>query len=181
MSIFFQDEKVAIEEHPVFYARKEFWIGILAIIAGIIYDFISIYYFPQMNLKFEQIIYIHSLSIINTMPAVPLVFSIIGIIEIIVAELLSKEEKIIVTNKRVITVKGLVNKDISSAIPSKITDVKIDKTLADMLLRVSTIRIFVQDLPNGLEFHSIKNASNVQSKILDLIQGKLEIPEEKQK
>jgi hypothetical protein len=176
MGLLFPDEKVVIEEHPVIYARKEFWIGIFALIAGVVYNYLSIAYFPTLNLKLGEIVsYIDNNPALANLPAVPTVFSLIGIIEIIAAELLARLEKIIVTNKRVITVKGIINKDISSAIPAKITDVRIDRSLFDLLLGVSTIQIMVQDVPSGLEFHSIKHASLVQSKILDLIQGKLEI------
>ncbi|MCW1311716.1 MAG: hypothetical protein QXJ93_02595, partial [Candidatus Rehaiarchaeum fermentans] len=65
--------------HPVFYGKKEFWYGVSFILASVIYEILSLFFFPSLNLSFSFISkYFTFLKFLSSLPLVPFIFLILG-------------------------------------------------------------------------------------------------------
>ncbi|MCW1292933.1 MAG: PH domain-containing protein [Candidatus Parvarchaeota archaeon] len=132
--------------HPVFYGKKEFWYGVLFILASVIYEILSLFFFPSLNLSFSFISkYFTFLKFLSSLPLVPFIFLILGFIEIIVADLSSLSEKLILENDKLIFVTGFIIKDRSIILLSKITDIKVQKNILESLIGSGNLVILIQD------------------------------------
>lgn len=167
------NEKVIRSEKPSILGQKEFWRGVwLIVLSIVIFAALSIFE-PSYDLSFSaalSYIGIKNLLIIGQLPVISTVLEVIGVIYILISELQVFFIDYIITNSRVIIQRGVIAKDTNIILPSKISDVSVDISILDRILKLGkvVIRPEEQGRPNII-LRGIRDPYSFQGAVLKLI------------
>lgn len=167
------NEKVVMSEKPSILGQKEFWRGVSLIILSIIVFFLLFLFAQPYNISINYVfsrIGIGKIIFIGNIPVVPFILEVIGIIYIVVSELQVYFIEYLITNSRVIIQRGVIAKDTNIILPSKISDVSVDISILDRLLKLGkiVIRPEEQGRPNII-LRGIHDPYSFQGAVLKLI------------
>jgi hypothetical protein len=168
-----EDEKVALSEKPSVLGQKEFWRGLgIIIISVVIFVLLSILA-PSYDISINSILSavgIKGAFLVGGLPAISFILEVIGIIYIIVSELQVYFIDYVITNSRVIIERGVIAKDANIVLPAKISDVSVDISILDRLLKLGKviIRPEEQGRPN-IVLRGIHDPYSFQGAVLKLI------------
>ncbi len=167
------NEKVIRSEKPSILGQKEFWRGLWLIFLSIVI-FVALSIFePSYDLSFSaalSYIGIKNIPIFGSLPIISTILEIIGILYILISELQVYFIEYTITNSRVIIQKGIIAKDTNIILPSKISDVSVDISILDRILKLGkvVIRPEEQGRPN-IVLRGIKDPYSFQGAVLKLI------------
>jgi hypothetical protein len=167
------NEKIIRSEKPSILGQKEFWRGVWIILLSVVIFAVLSLFEPAYDLSISAVfsyVGIKSIPIIGPLPAVSTILEIIGIIYILVSELQVYFIEYIITNSRVIIQRGVIAKDTNIILPSKISDVSVDISILDRILRLGkvVIRPEEQGRPN-IVLRGISDPYAFQGSVLKLI------------
>ncbi len=167
------NEKVIRSEKPSVLGQKEFWRGVWLIILSIVIFVLLSIFEPSYDVPFSVVfsyIGIKNIPLIGSLPIISTVLEIIGIIYILISELQIYFIEYTITNFRVIIQKGVIAKDTNIILPSKISDVSVDISILDRILKLGkvVIRPEEQGRPNII-LRGISDPYSFQGAVLKLI------------
>ena len=116
------------------------WIILLSVVIFAVLSLFEPAYDLSISAVFSYV-GIKSIPVIGPLPAVSTILEIIGIIYILVSELQVYFIEYIITNSRVIIQRGVIAKDTNIILPSKISDVSVDISILDRILRLGKVVI----------------------------------------
>jgi membrane protein YdbS with pleckstrin-like domain len=167
------DEKIIRSEKPSILGQKEFWRGIgLIILSIVIFAALSLF-LPKYDISFSALfsyVGIKNLPLIGSLPVISTLLEIIGILYILVSELQVYFIEYIITNSRVMIERGIIAKNTNIILPSKISDVSVDISILDRILKLGkvVIRPEEQGRPN-IVLRGIRDPYSFQGAVLKLI------------
>ncbi len=168
-----EKEKIVKSEKPSILGQKEFWRGVwLLIISIIVFVLLSIFA-PRYDLSISAVfsyVGVKNVPLIGSLPLLPVILELVGVIYIVVSELQIYFIEYMITNSRVIIQKGIIAKDTNIILPSKISDVSVDISILDRILKLGkvVIRPEEQGRPN-IVLRGIHDPYAFQGAVLKLI------------
>lgn len=166
------DEKFILVEKPSVLGQKEFWRGIsIMILSAVIFVVLSLF-LPSYDLTINAVLsYVGvSIPLLGSLPAISMILEIIGIIYVVISELQVYFIEYMITNSRVIIQKGVIAKGTNIILPAKISDVSVDISIMDRILKLGKIiiRPEEQGRPN-IVLRGIHDPYSFQGSVLKLI------------
>ncbi len=169
------DEKIISKRKPAILIKRGLWIGLLLIVFALVLFVFGLqpgYRYLDLPISYLTSSVGIDLYSIGSLPIIPSVLEILGLIEVVVAELSVYFTDYIVTDRRILilSMRGIGSKAMDVVLPNKISNISMVRTLSDRLLGLGRISIELEETARpSLTLIGIKNPYEFQNDMLNLV------------
>lgn len=170
------DEKATISIKPSILGEHSFWVGVMLLIISIVIFALMGIFIPSYDISFARVFALVGMGaplLIGPLPLIPSILEIVALLYILYAEFTVYFKHYMVTNYRVILRRGIIAKDTNIILPAKISDVSVDISILDRMLKLGKILIRPEEASRPvITLYGVRDPYKFQDAILKLVDQK---------